>query len=53
MVQLRRLASTLQELASREHDSAADGSDALSPPEIDEAVLEVRAMLDQLRSRLT
>lgn len=52
MVQLRRLASNLHELASREHDSAADDSDAPSPAEIDEAVLEVRGMLDQLRSRL-
>jgi hypothetical protein len=51
-VQLRRLASNLHELADREHASAADDSDAPSPAELDEAVLEVRAMLDQLRSRL-
>ena len=52
MVQLRRLASNLHELAGREHGSEVDDADALSPAEIDDAVLEVRAMLDQLRSRL-
>ena len=52
MVQLRRLASNLQELATREHAADDEDSDALSPAEIDEAVLEVRGMLDQLRSRL-
>ena len=52
IVQLRRLASNLHELASREHTSAVDDADAPSPAEIDQAVLEVRAMLDQLRSRL-
>lgn len=52
MVQLRRLASNLHELASREHAADDDDSGTLAPGEIDEAVLEVRAMLDQLRSRL-
>ena len=52
MVQLRRLASNLHELASREHAAADDDSGAPSAAEIDEAVLEVRGMLDQLRSRL-
>ena len=52
MIQLRRLASTLQELASWEHASAPDDSDAPSPGEIDEAVLEVRGMLDRLRACL-
>lgn len=53
MVQLRRLASNLHELASREYASAADDSDRLPPVEVDEAVLEVRRVLDQLRSCLT
>ena len=53
IVQLRRLASNLHELASREHAAVDDDFDALSPAEIDEAVLEVRGILDQLRSRLT
>ena len=52
MVQLRRLASNLHELASRAHASPVDDSDVPSTAEIDEALLEVRAMLDQLRSRL-
>ena len=52
MVQLRRLASNLHELASRDLAADGDDADAPSPAEIDEAVLEVRAMLDQLRSRL-
>jgi hypothetical protein len=52
MVQLRRLASNLHELASREHAASGDDSDAPAAVEIDEAVLEVRGMLDQLRSRL-
>lgn len=51
MVQLRRLASNLHELASRENAAADDDVDAPSALEIDEAVLEVRGMLDQLRSR--
>ena len=51
MVQLRRLASNLHELATREHAAADDVSDVPSAVEIDEAVLEVRGMLDQLRSR--
>lgn len=51
MVQLRRLASNLQELASREHASAGDDCDTPSPAEVDEAVLEVRGMLDRLRAR--
>ena len=53
IVQLRRLASNLHELASREHAAADDDSDAPSAAEIDDAVLEVRGMLDQLRSLLT
>ena len=52
MVQLRRLASNLHELATREHAAADDVSDVPSAVEIDEAVLEVRGMLDQLRSRI-
>lgn len=52
MVQLRRLASNLHELASREHAASGEDSDSPSAVEIDEAVLEVRGMLDQLRSRL-
>ena len=51
MVQLRRLASNLHELATREHAAADDDSDEPSAVEIDEAVLEVRGILDQLRSR--
>ena len=51
MVQLRRLASNLHELATREHAAADDDSDVPSAVEIDEAVLEVRGILDQLRSR--
>lgn len=52
MVQLRRLASNLHELASREVGAAGDDADAPSSAEVDEAVLEVRGILDQLRSRL-
>ena len=52
IVQLRRLASNLHELAAREHAAAEGDSDVPSPAEIDEAVLEVRGMLDQLRSRI-
>ena len=52
MVQLRRLANNLHELAAREHAAADDDSDVGSAAEIDEAVLEVHGMLDQLRSRL-
>lgn len=52
MVQLRRLASNLQELASREHAAADDSTDAPAAGDIDEAVLEVRGLLDQLRARL-
>jgi hypothetical protein len=52
VVQLRRIASNLQELASHDYGSAADEPNPPSPGEIDEAVLEVRGMLDQLRSRL-
>lgn len=52
MVQLRRLASNLQELAGWEHASASDDSDPLFSADVDEAVLEVRGMLDRLRSRL-
>ena len=51
MVQLRRLVSNLQQLASREQAAADYDVDALSAVEIDEAVLEVRGILDQLRSR--
>ena len=51
MVQLRRLASNLHELATLEHAAADDDSDVPSAVEIDEAVLEVRGILDQLRSR--
>lgn|SRR5690554_1779234 len=53
MVQLRRLASNLHELASREHAAADDDFEEPSSAEIDEAVIEVRELLDQLRSRLT
>ena len=52
MVQLRRLANNLHELAAREHAAADDDSDVGSAAEIDEAVLEVRGILDQLRSYL-
>lgn len=52
MVQLRRLASNLHELATREHAATDDDADIPPVAEIDEAVLEVRGMLDQLRSRL-
>ena len=37
---------------TREHAAADDVSDVPSAVEIDEAVLEVRGMLDQLRSRI-
>jgi hypothetical protein len=53
MVQLRRLANNLQELASRNYAVAIDATGAPSPVEIDEAMLEVRGMVDRLRSRLT
>lgn len=52
MVQLRRLASNLHELATREPAAADNDSDAPSPAEIDEGALEVRGMLDDCRSRL-
>lgn len=52
MVQLRRIASNLLELASREHTAADDDSEASAAAEIHEAVLQVRGLLDQLRSRL-
>lgn len=50
MVQLRRLASNLQDLASRQHALADD--DGPPPDEIGEAVIEVRGILDLVRSRL-
>lgn len=53
MVQLRRLASNLHAMASLEHDSAEVGSDVPSAAQIDQAVLEVRELLDQLRWCLT
>jgi|SRR5690606_8714074 len=53
IVQLRRLASNLHALASLEHDSAEVGSDVPSAVQIDQAVLEVRELLDQLRWCLT
>lgn len=52
IVQLRRLASNLHALASLQHDSPMTGSAVPSPAEIDQAVLEVRDLLDQLRSHL-
>jgi hypothetical protein len=51
-VQLRRLGSNLSELARREHDSAYEEADAPADAEIQEALEEVRRMLDRLRSRL-
>ena len=53
MVQLRRLASNLHQLASLQYESDETGSDTPSSVEIDAAVLEVRELLDQLRWRLT
>ena len=52
MVQLRRVASNLNELARREQAAANRDADAPPAAEIEEAVLEVRGMLDQIRARL-
>jgi hypothetical protein len=50
IVQLRRLASNLSELATRQHASAYDDADVPADAEVNEAVQEVRRMLDQIRS---
>lgn len=52
IVQLRRLASNLSELATRQHASAYDDADAPADAEVRKAVQEVRRMLDQIRSRI-
>ena len=52
IVQLRRLASNLSELATRQHASAYNDADAPADAEIREVMQEVRRMLDQIRSRV-
>ena len=53
MVQLRRVATTLNDLARREHASDHAGIDPPTDAEFRQAATGVKELLDQLRSRLT
>ena len=50
MVQLRRVASNLQELARDHHLVSRDGE--VSPATIDDTVVEIRQLLAQIRERV-